>query len=229
MCPPRHFGVYYRINPWMDPDGWPKGEGSLKLKAELQWIAFHETLTARGAAVSLLPCQPDLPDLVFTANAAVVVNGAALLCRFRHPERQAEEPLVATALGRLVEQQHLAAVLELPPSMTLEGAGDCIWDRHRRLFWVGWGPRSDRAAARVVAECFGAEAVSLGLADPRFYHLDTALCALPTGDLIYYPEAFTEADVGRERHTSNQASGSRLPKRRRRSSLPTRSILMAAL
>jgi len=31
-----------------------------------------------------------MPDLVFTANAAVVLDGTALLARFRHGERQAE-------------------------------------------------------------------------------------------------------------------------------------------
>ena len=28
------------------------------------------------------------------------------------------------------------------------------------------------------------------LPDPSFYHLDTAFCALPPGDVIYYPGAF---------------------------------------
>jgi len=195
MCPPRYFGVRYRINPWMDPEAWSKGEGSLKAVAEQQWTSLHEVLTSRGADVTFLRCKPDLPDLVFTANAAVILDGVALLSRFRHSERQAEQPIVAAAFRRLVEQQYLAAVFELPPNVTLEGAGDCIWDQHRRLFWVGCGPRSTRDAGRAVAACFGVEAVSLELADARFYHLDTALCALPTGELIYYPEAFTEAGL----------------------------------
>ena len=29
------------------------------------------------------------------------------------------------------------------------------------------------------------------LADPNFYHLDTAFCALPCGSVVYYPAAFT--------------------------------------
>jgi hypothetical protein len=52
------------------------------------------------------------------------------------------------------------------------------------------GPRSDRAASHVVTDHFGAECVAL-VADPSFYHLDTAFCALPSGDVIYYPGAFT--------------------------------------
>jgi len=33
--------------------------------------------------------------------------------------------------------------------------------------------------------------VPLDLADPSFYHLDTALCPLPCGGVIYHPGAFT--------------------------------------
>jgi len=35
------------------------------------------------------------------------------------------------------------------------------------------------------------EAIPLQLADPRFYHMDTALSALPHGEVMYVPEAFT--------------------------------------
>ena len=34
---------------------------------------------------------PGLPDMVFPANAAVVLNGRAIVARFRHYERQGEE------------------------------------------------------------------------------------------------------------------------------------------
>ena len=77
--------------------------------------------------------------------------------------------------------------------MTLEGAGDCIWDRWRGLFWIGCGFRSDAAARHVIEEQFGVRCLPLALADPRFYHLDTAFCALPYGDVLYYPQAFTAA------------------------------------
>jgi N-dimethylarginine dimethylaminohydrolase len=41
--------------------------------------------------------------------------------------------------------------------------------------------------------------VALELADPRFYHMDTALCPLPGGEVMYLPGAFT-ADALREIH-----------------------------
>ena len=40
---------------------------------------------------------------------------------------------------------------------------------------------------------FGLPCVTLPLASANFYHLDTALCALPCGAVIYYPDAFTKA------------------------------------
>ena len=39
-------------------------------------------------------------------------------------------------------------------------------------------------------EAIGCETVSLRLTDPRFYHLDTCLCPLDGGWLLYYPAAF---------------------------------------
>ena len=45
--------------------------------------------------------KPDLPDLVFTANAAIVLDGKALLSRFRHLERKPEEPVFADAFQTL--------------------------------------------------------------------------------------------------------------------------------
>ena len=38
-----------------------------------------------------MPGVADLPDMVFPANAAVVLDRRALVARFRHPERQREE------------------------------------------------------------------------------------------------------------------------------------------
>jgi hypothetical protein len=60
---------------------------------------------------------------------------------------------------------------------------------------MGFGPRSHREAAYVVAESFDAECVVLELSNPSFYHLDTAFCPLPSGDVIYYPGAFAESGL----------------------------------
>lgn len=196
MGHPRHFAVSYSINPWMDPQGWAREECALAAASIAEWEALRRQLEALGARIEVVPAVPGCPDLVFTANSAVVLDRIALLARFRHPERQAEEPHFAAAFHRLQARGLVDAVRKLPQGLVLEGAGDCVWDRSRRLFWMGYGQRSDAAARHAVEDAFGVDVIALELADPRFYHLDTALCPLPRGDVIYLPEAFTAA--GRE-------------------------------
>jgi N-dimethylarginine dimethylaminohydrolase len=58
---------------------------------------------------------------------------------------------------------------------------------------MGYGPRSDANAAQAVEEMFAQDVVALELADPRFYHMDTALAPLPGGEVMYLPRAFTAA------------------------------------
>jgi N-dimethylarginine dimethylaminohydrolase len=182
MCPPDHFEVAYVINPWM--------EGHYALtdtaRALKQWMAMKEIVESR-APVSLIAPQDGLPDLVFTANAGLVKDGAVALSRFRSKERQGEE-----AINRRWFEQHDFKILELPPELTFEGAGDALFDSSRALFWVGHGFRSDKDAAPVLEKLFATRTVSLTLIDPRFYHLDTCLAPLGDGALMYYPGAFDE-------------------------------------
>jgi N-dimethylarginine dimethylaminohydrolase len=191
MCRPDHFAVDYEINPWMDPRGWASESEVLTADSRLEWSRLYRALRGAGAQIELVPPAAGLPDLVFTANAAVVLDGKALLARFRHPQRQPEEPHFADAFRTLERRGLVDSVTTLPEGVVLEGAGDCVFDRTRNLFWMGYGPRSDAAAKKIVEAQFGVEAVSLELADPRFYHMDTALCPLTGGDVLYYPGAFT--------------------------------------
>ena len=191
MCSPQHFAVTYTINPWMDPKTWAESGAALHATAAQQWDGLHRALIRHGAHVEVLEPARGMPDLVFTANAAVVLDGKALLSRFRHPERRREQPVYAEGLLALKELGLIDTVIEPPDGVVLEGAGDCLWDARRGLFWMGCGFRSDKDAAAVVDNTFGVPCVPLDLADPSFYHLDTALCPLPCGGMIYHPGAFT--------------------------------------
>jgi N-dimethylarginine dimethylaminohydrolase len=193
MCRPEHFGVIYSINPWMNPRGWAREEASLAASSHRQWTRLHRTLLDLGADVDLVPPIEGLPDLVFTANSAVVLDRKVLLARFRHPERQPEEAHFEAAFRRLQAHGVLDSVTRMPEGITLEGAGDCVFDQTRGLFWMGYGPRTDQRARPIVADLFAADAVALELADPRFYHMDTALCPLSGGELLYIAGAFTDA------------------------------------
>jgi N-dimethylarginine dimethylaminohydrolase len=191
MCRPEHFAVTYAINPWMDPVSWARNNRVFAGASQREWSGLLNALLDTGARIDLVPPVKGLPDLVFTANAAVVLDGKALLARFRHSQRQGEEPHFEAAFRRLQGRGLIHSVRSMPEGVALEGAGDCVFDRTRNMFWMGYGPRSDAAARDVVADEFGIEVEALELADPRFYHMDTALCPLTNGEVIYVPSAFT--------------------------------------
>jgi N-dimethylarginine dimethylaminohydrolase len=190
MTDPAAFEVSYRINPWMRPDAW--GAGRLD-EAKAASAALRSALAAAGAHVETIGAVRGLPDLVFPANAAVVLDGKVLLAAFRHPERQGEEAVFLTAFNGLQRRGVVSEVCRLPEGVFQEGAGDCIWDAGRRHFWVGYGPRSSRASVAVIERTFGQKVVALELASDRFYHLDTCFCPLSGGEVLYYPPAFTPA------------------------------------
>jgi N-dimethylarginine dimethylaminohydrolase len=197
MCRPDHFAVDYAINPWMNPESWAQQSGVLVDASQREWTALHRTLAGLGAAIELVPPAPRLPDLVFTANAAVVLDRKAVLARFRHPERRGEEEPFERGFRTLQTRGIIDQVLTLPGGVILEGAGDCVWDRTRNLYWMGYGPRSDQAAAPVIKDMLGADTVPLELADARFYHLDTALCPLTKSEVMFVPAAFTPQGLAR--------------------------------
>jgi N-dimethylarginine dimethylaminohydrolase len=182
MCPPDHFEVAYVINPWMEGQ-YARTDVARALR---QWTALKQTIE-RHAQVSQLAPRENLPDLVFTANAGLVMDGAVVLSRFRSKERQGEE-----AIDRRWFEEHDFRILELPPELTFEGAGDALLDPSRALLWVGHGFRSHKDAAPLLETLLATRTVSLTLIDPRFYHLDTCLAPLADGFLMYYPGAFTE-------------------------------------
>ena len=180
MCPPAHFGVTYRINPWMRPDLPADRERAL-----VQWTQLRGQLLALGHRVHDMPAQPGLPDLVFTANGGLVVDGRALVPRFRHRERAREAQHFAAAFRTLgIRHVRLA-------SFTNEGEGDFRLVGGHIL--AGHGLRSDRHAAREVSDFFRLPVVPLRLIDPRFYHLDTALAVLDDNTIAYWPGAFDGA------------------------------------
>lgn len=186
-----HYEVRYQINPWMRPEAWQADKGGLKRAALASAGALRGALERVGAKVETLPAVADLPDLVFPANAGTVLDGRVLVARFRHPERQGEERIFRTAFLNLKARGLVREVIDLPPGVLQEGAGDCIWDKDRGFFWVGYGQRSTANSLAVIADTFGQPVVGLELASERFYHLDTCFCPLSGGKLLYYPPAFT--------------------------------------
>jgi lysine-ketoglutarate reductase/saccharopine dehydrogenase-like protein (TIGR00300 family) len=180
MCPPEFFQVDYVINPWMEGNI-DRANGVL---AAEQWHRLHVILSGQGNIELITPLAGS-PDMVFTANAGLVLGDQAVLSRFLHRERQAEEPHFRDWF-----KQHGFRVHELPKDLPFEGAGDALFDRVQPLLWAGYGFRTELDSHALIAELLGVEVVSLRLIDKRFYHLDTCLCPLERGFLMYYPPAF---------------------------------------
>lgn len=217
MCRPTYFTVSYEINPWMDrsrPVDTPL--------AVAQWERLRDTFRDLGHTVDTIDPVPGLPDMVYAANGATVVDGLVYSARFHHAERGPEGPAYLKWFADHGYVTHLAEHVN-------EGEGDLLVAGDVVL--AGTGFRTTRAAHAEAAALWGREVVTLELVDPRFYHLDTALTVLRgndggpaagTGttsvrstpadahagealgagvDVVYYPAAFSPAsqEVLRER------------------------------
>ena len=180
MCPPDHYDVDYVINPWMEGNI----HKSSRDRAVEQWQKLHQVLKD-VAIVDLVDPAKGWPDMVFTANAGLVLGTNVVLSRFFHKERQGEEPYFKAWF-----EENGFTVYELPKDLPFEGAGDALFDREGRWLWAGYGFRSELDSHPYIAKWLDTEVVSLRLIDERFYHLDTCFCPLTGGYLLYYPPAF---------------------------------------
>ena len=178
MCRPTYFAVDYVINPWMDPSTPVDVDRAL-----FQWEDLRDRYRALGHTVEVLDPVPGLPDMVFAANGATVVDGRVLGAKFANPERTEEGPAYLSWFARngFVTQE---------AKSTNEGEGDLLLTE--RYLLAGTGFRTDLDAHSQAQELFGRPVITLQLVDPRFYHLDTALTVLggPAG-VAYLPDAFS--------------------------------------
>jgi N-dimethylarginine dimethylaminohydrolase len=191
LVDPAHFNVSYVINPWMKPGDWAADPAGHAAEARASFDALRAALTAAGATLEIVPGVPGQPDMVFPANAAVVLDRRAIVARFACAERQGEEAPYLAALNAFKDRGLLDEVSIFPEGCFQEGAGDAIWDRTRQFFWAGYGQRSVFAATQEVARFFDRRVVALELATSQFYHLDTCFCPLSGGEVLFYPPAFT--------------------------------------
>jgi len=178
MCRPTYFDVHYSINPWMDPRRPTATDVGVA-----QWKWLHDVFVELGHRVDLVQPVPGMPDMVFTANGAIVVAGRAMVARFRHDVRTGEE----ASILEWFRAHGYADVVQA--SEINEGEGDVLLAGDR--FLAGTGFRSAKGAQAEVAEFFGVPAQGLTLVDPRFYHLDTALAVVDVDTVMYHPPAFS--------------------------------------
>ncbi len=134
--PPDFYGIEYEINPWMSRD-----RQSDRSAAQAQWAAL-EQYSSTQAQIELLPPQSGLPDMVFTANAALIYRKLAVMARFKHSERQGEVPFRRSLAAR----QHLE-IRHVPETLHFEGAGGRPLLRRNALCRLSHSQRRTRAPA----------------------------------------------------------------------------------
>ncbi|MEU8783836.1 dimethylargininase [Streptomyces sp. NPDC048637] len=178
MCRPSHFEVTYSINPWMDP--------AKPVDTELavaQWESLRDLYLSLGHTVEFIEPIAGLPDMVYAANGATVVDGKVLGARFRNAERAAEGPAY-------LDWFRANGFTELwDPTEINEGEGDFLVTGQHVL--AGQGFRSSRDGHAEAQEFLGRPVVGLELTDPAYYHLDTALAVLDDDEVMYNPATFS--------------------------------------
>ena len=178
MCPPDHYGIEYEINPWMN-----RSLGAMRELAYHQWRSLRTALRGLGATIEELEPRPGLPDLVFTANAGLILGKVFLSSRFRHAVRARESPVFESWFT-----QQGFEIEHLPTDMYHEGAGDALFCGD--ILFAGYRQRSDATAHQWVAHRFNLRCLPIELVNPRFYHLDTCFCPLNRETALYHPAAF---------------------------------------
>lgn len=181
MCEPVHYTVAYEINPWMHPE--VPTDTPLAVQ---QWRTLRDTYLSLGHTVDLIEPIPGLPDMVYAANGATVVDGLVYSARFRYPQRQPEGPAYQKWFADQGYVTHTAAEVN-------EGEGDLLVVGD--VILAGYGFRTERSSHAELAQLTGREVVSLELVNPSYYHLDTALAVLAPGQVAYYPAAFSPASL----------------------------------
>ena len=84
-------------------------------------------------------------------------------------------------------------VSRIPSEFKFEGRGDAFVYGD---YLVGsYGIRSDKDALLYIADQFELEPVLAELAQEKFYHLDTCFQNFPSGDAIFYPDAFVDKSL----------------------------------
>jgi N-dimethylarginine dimethylaminohydrolase len=183
MCRPTYFTVEYRINPWMNP-AVPTDTAA----AVAEWERLLAVYRGLGHRVELIDPVPGLPDMVYAANGATVLDDRVLVANFRHAERSGE----ATAYKEWFQQQPDGYEV-IAASYTNEGEGDYLVAGP--LVLAGTGFRTEPSAHAEAQDVLGATVVTLTLIDPRYYHLDTALAVLDDETVMYYPGAFSPGSL----------------------------------
>ena len=189
MGDPAHFSVVGGANPHTR-DRYGRRKHVDRALAIRQWAQLRDLLRDHGLRVVVVPPDPDLPGLVYPANAGVRLGDEFVLSTLT-PTRAGEREIYRRVIEGLGLRCH---VLE----HRFEGEADLFPAGERYLFthgtierqrfvpawgWPPWkrvyGFRSDPAALDEIESIrpLGSRVLRIRLVDEAYYHGDTCLCS----------------------------------------------------
>lgn len=187
VCDPTYFRVDYEINPYMDTGVQPDRHAAADEHAAI--VSAHR---GAGRRVHRIPAAWECPDMVYTANTALVRGDRAVLGD-PPPQRKAEIPYVRDWLIG-----HGLQVLDAP--FEFSGQGDAL--PCGQLLLAGYGQRTDRRMHALLGDYLGYDPdqiIALRTVSTRWYDLDLAVAVIGPGMLAYHPGAFDGPSLRRLR------------------------------
>jgi N-dimethylarginine dimethylaminohydrolase len=202
MGDPAHFSVVGGANPHTR-DRWGRRKHVDRALAIRQWASMRDLLSDQGLRVVVVPPDPDLPGLVYPANAGVRLGDEFMLSTLI-PTRSGERVIYKRVIEELGLRCH---VLE----HRFEGEADLFPAGERTLYthgtiekqrfvptwgWPPWrrvyGFRSDPDVLQEIEAIhpLAAPVLRVRLIDEGYYHGDTCLCSFGPGRrtlLAYLP------------------------------------------
>lgn len=155
--------------------------------ASAQWKILYKILTDQiGAEVDMVEPVRGLPNMVFTGYSGIVSSQNFIRSNYRAKERQPE--------GAFFEkwfQEHGYNITSVPRGFIFDGEGDMITCNGNILY--GYHSKSELHMPELVGDKMNQKPVSLQLVDDRFHHLDSCLCVISEGTILYYRHAFGDA------------------------------------
>ncbi|MDX2177649.1 MAG: TIGR00300 family protein [Candidatus Sumerlaeia bacterium] len=176
---------FHRQFPGPGMAGEPGDSGHIDL-APQQWAAFRDALSKR-ASVRELPPSEAAPALACLGRHALAADGKAVLANPRGAGRGPEAPVLRRWFAEAGFQ-----VVEPREGLWFGGAADCAADLERGVLWLGYGHATALEAGEFLAGVLETEVVPLRIVDERFARLETCLCPVGGGRVLYYPDAFDE-------------------------------------
>ena len=99
-------------------------------------VKYITALKKHGLEVTILPALAEFPDSCFVEDAAVVVNGIAVMCNLGHPSRSGEVESLRDVLSKELD------IIGMPKGATLDGGDVIFFDD---TFLIGKSSRSNDA------------------------------------------------------------------------------------